>query len=131
MTRKSSRILHAIPALLLIGLSGSGMAQEPAAASITSRASLLPERWCIETHMATPSLAVLLEPRPVSDRPWSMFEFAADNYRLRESFADRSDLSYRLAELDTSRLVTFWKGESLGVFLGISTGGFISLSVAQ
>jgi len=131
MTRKLIRRMHAVSASILIGFSANVFAQDVTDVVVGNRDSLLPERWCIETHMATPSLAMLLEPRPASARPWGRLDSDADIYWSQDDFADRSALDYRLAELDSDRLLTFWKGDSFGIFLGITRGGFISLSIAQ
>ena len=131
MASNVTRMKCALQAALMIGLSGAVMAQETTTVLLDTRDSLLPKRWCIETHMATPSLAMLLEPREPTIGPWYMPDRGAFEYSFHEDFANRSSISYRLAEIDGGRLITFWKGNSLGIFLGVTKGGFVSLSIAQ
>jgi hypothetical protein len=127
-----------VSASLLMSLAGFANAEGTLGETLQSHAffasgagdSLLPKRWCIETHRAAPSLAELLESTQLRELRWSG-QYAAYDYRLGEAFADRSALSYRLAELERDRLVTFWRGDSVGVFLGITRGGFLSLSIAR
>lgn len=91
--------------------------------------SLLPKRWCVEAHMVTPSLATRFSLREPPNVAWSGAALSVYDFQLVEDFADRSSLSYRLAEFDNDRLLTFWKSDALGVFLGVSDGGFLRLSI--
>jgi hypothetical protein len=91
--------------------------------------SLLPKRWCVEAHMLTPSLATRYSLREPTNVAWSGAALSVYDFQLVDGFADRSSLSYRLAEFDSDRLVTFWKSDALGIFLGVSDGGFLSLSI--
>lgn len=91
--------------------------------------SLLPKRWCVEVHMTTPSLATRFSLREPTNVAWSVAALSVYDFQLVDGFADRASLSYRLAEFDNDRLVTFWRGDALGVFLGVSDGGFLRLSV--
>ncbi len=91
--------------------------------------SLLPKRWCVEAHMITPSVATRFSLREPTNVAWSGAALSVYDFQLADGFADRTSLSYRLAEFDSDRLVTFWKSDALGVFLGVSDGGFLRLSI--
>lgn len=91
--------------------------------------SLLPKRWCVEAHMLTPSLATRFSLREPTNVAWSGAALSVYDFQLDDGFADSSSLSYRLAGFDNERLVTFWKSDALGVFLGVSDGGFLRLSI--
>ena len=91
--------------------------------------SLLPKRWCVEAHMITPSLATRYSLREPTNVAWSGAAVSVYDFQLIDGFADRTSLSYRLAEFDSDRLLTFWKNDALGVFLGVSDGGFLRLSI--
>jgi hypothetical protein len=91
--------------------------------------SLLPKRWCLEAHMLTPSLATRFSLREPTNVAWSGAALSVNDFQLVNGFADSSSLCYRLAEFDNERLVTFWKSDALGVFVGVSDGGFLRLSI--
>jgi hypothetical protein len=91
--------------------------------------SLLPKRWCVEAHMLTPSVATRYSLREPTNVAWSGAALSVYDFQLLNGFANSSSLSYRLAEVDNARLLTFWKGDALGVFLGVSDGGFLRLSI--
>ena len=96
---------------------------------VPAGSSLLPKRWCVEAHMITPSLATRFSLREPTNVAWSGAALSVYDFQLVDGFADRTSLSYRLAEFDSDRLVTFWKSDALGVFLGVSDGGFLRLSI--
>ena len=97
---------------------------------VEAGATLIPERWCVESHMSTPSLATRLSLRDPSRVSWSVAAMSVYDFQLAEGVTDRSSLSYRLAEFDSDRLLTFWQSDTLGLFLGVSDGGFLRLSIA-
>ncbi len=110
---------------------GSLAAQQDAVIAVEAGSSLLPKRWCVEANMIAPSPATrfnLHEPTAVA---WYGASLSVYDFQLGVGFADRSSLSYLVAEFDNDRLLTFWKGDSLGVFLGVSDGGFLSLSIGR
>jgi hypothetical protein len=80
--------------------------------------------------MLTPSLATRLSLRDPTRVSRSGNALSVYDFQLMDGVTDRSSLSYRLAEFDSDRLVTFWQSESLGLFLGVSDGGFLRLSIA-
>jgi hypothetical protein len=79
--------------------------------------------------MLTPSLATRFSLREPANVAWSGAALSVYDFQLVNGFADSSSLSYRLAEFDNDRLLTFWRGDALGVFLGVSDGGFLRLSI--
>jgi hypothetical protein len=107
----------------------SETAQQDGVMVVDAGSSLLPERWCVEAHMITPSLATRVSLRDPTIVSWHGAALSVYDFQLLDDFADRSSLSYRLAEFDSDRLVTFWKSDSLGIFLGVSDGGFLHLSI--
>lgn len=104
-------------------------AQQDDVVVVPAGTSLLPKRWCVEAHMLTPSLATRYSLREPTIVAWSGAAVSVYDFQLVDDLADRSSLSYRLAEFDNERLVTFWKSDALGVFLGVSDGGFLRLSI--
>ncbi|MCI0517466.1 MAG: hypothetical protein L0Y45_06505 [Woeseiaceae bacterium] len=97
---------------------------------VEAGATLIPERWCVESHMLTPSLATRFSLRDPTRVSWSGSALSIYDFQLIDGVTDRSTLSYRLAEFDSDRIVTFWQSDSLGLFLGVSDGGFLRLSIA-
>ncbi len=91
--------------------------------------SLLPERWCVEAHMITPSLVTRFSLREPTNVSWSGAALSVYDFQLVEAFAEHLRQPYRLAELESDRLVTLWRSDSIGVFLGVSDGGFLRLSI--
>ena len=91
--------------------------------------SLLPKRWCVEAHMITPSVATRFSLREPTNVAWSGAALSVYDFQLAYGFANRTALSYSLAKFDSDRLVTFWKSDALGIFLGVSDGGFLRLSI--
>jgi hypothetical protein len=143
MSRKVSTVIAVALASMLPGLAKDAMADGREFATLYRQASLdsgtrfiadtsnslLPKRWCLET--ATRSQALHRKSDQAPGDPWGLLEFAAADFDFATGFFDRSAFNYRLAELHGDRLVTFWKGDSVGIFLGISRGGFITLRIAQ
>jgi hypothetical protein len=140
MTRKATRMMAFASVSMLIGIVSRPVLAEDletdsttvyTPASIDTSNALIPKRWCIDTRIETPSLATLFEARHRPDGPTILLAYTINDYGFDERFIDRSSFSYRLAELHSDRLVTFWKGNSFGIFLGITRGGFVSVSIAQ
>lgn len=107
----------------------SETSQQDGVMFVDAGSSLLPKRWCVEAHMITPSLATRVSLRDPGNVSWHSAALSVYDFQLVDAFADRSTLYYRLAGFDRDRIVTFWKSDSLGVFLGVSDGGFLRLSI--
>lgn len=137
MSRQVTRMVTAAAASFMLQLATQAAAEHSHIAAtpqdtvvVEAGATLIPERWCVESHMLTPSLATRFSLRDPTRVSWSGNALSVYDFQLTDSVTDRSSLSYRLAEFDSDRLVTFWQSESLGLFLGVSDGGFLRLSIA-
>lgn len=137
MNRKVTRMVAAATASVIMPLTMQAAAEEPPAAArpnttvmaVEAGTSLLPKRWCVEAHMITPSLAIPFSLREPTGVAWQGAGQSVYDFQLVDVVADRTSLSYRLADFGSDRLVTFWSSDTLGVFLGISEGGYLSLSI--
>ena len=136
MSRHVTRMVAAAAVSVLLPLAMQARAEDVESETaqqdivvVPAGTSLLPKRWCVEAHMITPSLATRYSLREPTNFAWSGAALSVYDFQLVDGFADSSSLSYRLAEFDSERLVTFWKSDALGVFLGVSDGGFLRLSI--
>ncbi|MGH8221835.1 MAG: hypothetical protein ACREQZ_02565 [Woeseiaceae bacterium] len=92
-------------------------APAPSVLNVDHKTRIMPDRWCIEQHMAMPSLDLRAESSPPA-LPASILEY--EFYDAH--FVDRSALSKRLADIEVDALITFWRGRTVGVFLGVHRG---------
>jgi hypothetical protein len=134
MSRNVTRMVTVAAMMLLVMQASaedlrSATTPQQAVVVVQAGSSLLPKRWCVEAHMITPSLATRSSLHEPTDVAWPGAALSVYDFQLVDGVADRATLSYRLAEVENDRLLTFWKSDSLGVFLGISDGGFLSLSI--
>lgn len=90
-------------------------------------ASFVSERWCIRTFLSAPIASSLFEPAP------SVFIYSPTLYYVNQDFrfVDQSAWSNRLAELESDKLFAFWRGESLGLFFGVTDNGYVGLSLTE
>jgi hypothetical protein len=131
VTVATASVMMSLAALAIADEKVSTSAPQASVIPVKAGSSLLPDRWCVEAHMITPSLATPFNAREPSYVAWQGTGLSVYDFQFADSSAQRSVLSYRLTGLDSDRLVTFWKSNSMGVYLGVSAGGFLSLSIGQ
>jgi hypothetical protein len=123
--------------MLLTGIFRNSAADEeplanysPASIAVDASSPLLPDRWRIDSYRQSDSLEALVAYRRASLESAGFINLSALSYGFGDGFDDHASFGYRLTAMDRGRLVTFWKSESLAVYLGIRKGGYLSLKIA-